>query len=213
MYIDPEHVVPESYMIDVNQNAEVALAYSLLYHDPASRFFRNPLAKEIAYEELLASMSIQNMTTGAIPLTDTIPGPDTAYGSYGCFSWTWCQLLWNEPKFEPHILAANRWLKDKTNLEKDTDRYYPTRIAGGYVPYWEAYYRLPLLWYCGNDTSNFISALFARMPHPELTPGDAATAPLHWAYYDLMGIPREYYLTGDARHARSPSQPVVTKQQ
>src|SRR5437764_10590429 len=37
----PHHETGNS--IDPNQNAEVALAYTLLYHDPASKFFRDPL--------------------------------------------------------------------------------------------------------------------------------------------------------------------------
>jgi hypothetical protein len=184
-------------VIDVNQNAEVALAYSLLYHDPASAFFRSPIAKEIAYEELLASMSIQDMTSGAIPLTENIPGADTAYGSYAAFSWVWCQLLWREDKFEPHVRAAGRWLAPKMNLAADSDRYYPT-VARGYVPYWEAYFRLPLLWYCDVSANHLVGELLERTWHPEATPGDKSFAPALWASYDLMGVPREYYLDGAA---------------
>ena len=68
--------------IDPNQNAEIALAFSLLYHDRASGHFHNPAAREIAAEELLASMSLQDMTTGEIPLTGNLPGADTAYVEY-----------------------------------------------------------------------------------------------------------------------------------
>lgn len=180
--------------IDPNQNAEVALAYSLLYHDPASRFFRDPQAKEIAYEELLASMSIQDMTTGKIAITEDIPGGDTAYGSYATFSWTWCQLLWYERKFEPHVRAAGRWLAPMTNLAHGSQRWYPKEIKDGIVPYWEAYFRLPVLWYCQVDAGPYIDALFTRIQDPNAVPGDHATAPLYWAYYDLMGIPRDFFL-------------------
>jgi hypothetical protein len=184
-------------VIDVNQNAEVALAYTLLYHDPASSFFLDPTAKDIAYEELLASMSIQDMTTGAIPLTEGIPGADTAYGSYAVFSWTWSQLFWHEEKFEPHLQAAARWLAPKMNLKKDSDRYYPTRIENGIVPYWEAYFRLPLLWYAKVDAQQFIADLAQRIQDPTAVPNDHATAPASWAYYDLMGIPRAYFIDGN----------------
>jgi hypothetical protein len=174
--------------VDVNQNAEVALAFSLLYHDPASRFFRDPLAKEIAYEELLAGMSIQDMKTGLIPLTEDIPGGDTGYGSYAAFSWVWCQLLWRDEKFEPHVRAAGKWFAPMMNLAKDSQRYYPTRIDGGAVGDWEANYRLPLLWYCGIDSRKFVADLYDRMN------GAKPPAPLYWAYFDLMGIPREFFL-------------------
>jgi hypothetical protein len=167
-------------VIDVNQNAEVALAFSLLYHDPASRFFRDPLAKEIAYEELLASMSIQNITTGEIPLTENIPGADTAYGSYATFSWAWCQLLWHNERLEPHLQAAGKWLAPKMDLSRDSQRWYPKRIENGPVPDWEICYRLPLLWHCKVDTT----ALVKQLP---------PTTSLYWGYYDLMGFDREAF--------------------
>jgi hypothetical protein len=189
-------------VIDVNQNAEVALAYSLLYHDPASQFFQDPRAKEIAYEELLASMSVQNLSTGEIPLTENIAGPDTLYGSYAAFSWVWCQLLWREEKFEPHLRAAGKWLAPKMNLKTDTQRWYPTRIDGGVVSYSEAYFRLPLLWYCQIDCKKFIADLFARMPDAQATPHEKSTAPQYWAYYDLMAIARDYFLDGNPSASR-----------
>jgi hypothetical protein len=188
-----------SEVIDANQNAEIALAFSLLYHDPASAYFRDPLAKEIAYEELLASMSIQNMTTGAISLTEHIEGADTAYGSYAAFSWTWCQLLWHDDQFEPHVQAAGRWLAPMQHLDRDAQRYYPTRIENGPVPFWQAYYGLPILWYSHHDASAIITQLFARIEFPgEAYAKDTATAPLYWAYFDLMGMPREFFLDGAA---------------
>jgi len=189
--------------IDVNQNAEVAVGYSLLYHDPASAFFLDPLAREIAYEELLASMSIQDMTTGAIPLTDTISGADTAYGSYAAFSWVWCQLLWNDPRFEPHIRAAGRWLGPMMNLSRDSQRYYPHE-GHGPVPNWEANYRIPLLWYCAIDAHDFIREVATRTKDPGAAAGANGSAPVYWAYFDLMKIPRQYYLDGDPRGARTP---------
>jgi hypothetical protein len=187
-------------VIDVNQNAEIALAYSLLYHDPASAFFLDPLASEIAHEELLASMSVQDMTTGAIPLTENIPGADTAYGSYAAFSWVWCQLMWNDARFEPHVRAAGKWLAPKMNLAADSQRYYP-REGPGPVPDWEANYRIPLLWYCGVDASRFIADLAGRTRDPGAAPGHGPPAPLYWGYFDLMGIPRAYFIDGRPRAA------------
>ncbi|HEX8522591.1 MAG TPA: hypothetical protein VF669_10075 [Tepidisphaeraceae bacterium] len=181
--------------IDVNQNAEVALAYSLLYHDPASRFFRDAKAKEIAFEELLASMSIQDMKTGLIPLHENIRGGDTAYGAYGAFSWTWCQLMWKDERIDKHVRLAAKWLASRPDLATGSDRFYPTRMTG-VMPYWEAYYRLPAYWYAGVDARPFIDALFERIQKPDAVPGDLATAPLYWAYYDLMGVPREFFLEG-----------------
>jgi hypothetical protein len=200
-YIDPTVGAKEadiSYAIDVNQNAEVGLAYGLLYHDPASKFFLDPLAKEIAYDETLASMSIQNMKTGEIPLTDyRMEDWDTLYGSYGAFLWVFSQSIWHEPRFDPHIRLAGKWLATKMNLEKDSERWYPERKAGP-MSDWEASFRVPLYWYCGIDASEYIAGLFAR-------PGsDDRNYSAAWAWYDLIGVPRAYYVEGD-KSATAPS--------
>ena len=144
-------------------------------------------------------MSIQDPTTGLISLTEHIPGGDTAYGSYATFSWTWCQLLWKDPTFDAHLRAAGRWLAPKTDLTRDSTRYYPQVLDHAPIPNWEAYFRLPLLWYCGANASKFIADLDARTHHPEATPGDKSLAPASWAYYDLMGVPRSFYLDGQSR--------------
>jgi hypothetical protein len=186
--------------IDPNQNAEIALAFSLLYHDRASGHFHNPAAREIAAEELLASMSLQDMTTGEIPLTGNLPGADTAYGAYAACSWTWCQLLWHDDRFEPHIQVAGRWLGIKTDLTKDCTRFYPSHQHGR-VPSWQANYCIPLFWYCKIDAAKFIADLRERTAHPEQTPGDDP-APLYWAYFDVMGVPRAFYLEGVSSRAK-----------
>jgi hypothetical protein len=180
--------------IDTNQNSEIALAFSLLYHDRASTHFQNPVAKQIAAEELLAAMSLQDMTTGEISLAEHMAGADTAYGAYAAFSWTWCQLLWGDDRFEPHVRAAGRWLGTKTDLSKGCTRVYPKPLQT-WVPSWQANYCIPLFWYCRIDASKFIADLRERTAHPEQTPGDSP-APLYWAYFDVMGVPREFYLEG-----------------
>jgi hypothetical protein len=105
-------------------------------------------------------------------------------------------LLWHDDQFEPHVRAAGKWLAGKQDLAHDSQRWYPRRIENGVVPYWEAYYRLPLLWYCGVDSRQLVDDLFKRIANPNAVPGDKATAPLYWGYYDLMGVPRSFYLGG-----------------
>ena len=199
--LDAPTAVAPVYAVDVNQNAEVGLAFALLFHAPASAFFAAPLAREIALEETLASMSVQNMETGAIPLTegDRIQQYDTAYGSYAAFSWVWSQLLWQDPRLEEHVRAAGRWLADKLDLTKDSDRYYSFRNPSTALPPWEAAYRLPLYWYCGVDATSYVAGLFARLPQAD--PRDPMVTP--WAYYDLMGLPRAYYTDGQPQAARA----------
>jgi hypothetical protein len=180
--------------IDPNQNSEIALAFSMLYHDRASAYFQNPVAKDIAFEELLAAMSLQDMARGEIPLTEHIAGADTAYGAYAAFSWTWCQLLWHDARFDAHVRAAGRWLGTKTDLSKDCTRFYPTHQQV-WIPSWQANYCIPLFWYCGIDASKFVADLRERTAHPEQTPGDHP-APIYWACFDVMGLPRDFYLDG-----------------
>lgn len=200
-YVDPAKPQAAKELgraIDVNQNAEVALAFTVLYHDPASAFFLDPLAKEFAYEELLASMSIQDMKTGEIPLTDyLLDQPDTLYGSYGAFSWVACQTFWREDKFDPHIHAAGKWLATKMNLAKDSQRFYPTKIDSHFITYSEFGFRIPLYWYCAVDVHQMLDDIFTRMPTTQPTPGDAGNAPCMWAWYDLLGVPRKYFVDGE----------------
>src|SRR5205823_2374068 len=158
--------------------------------DPKSQFYQKPIAREIAYEETLASMSLQEMKTGAIPLRegDRINDYDTAYGGYATFSWTGTQLLWHEPKFEPHLRAAGKWLGAMMDPAHDSQRWYPKRITNGPMQYWEAWFRVPLLWYCKIDAARYIDGIFARMEHPEMTPDDPGITPQWWAHFDLMGL-------------------------
>jgi hypothetical protein len=199
-FIDPEKPGAGTlgYFIDVNQNAETGLAYGLLYHDPASAFFRDARARDIALEETLASMAVQNMTTGAIPIGENewLEKYDTAYGSYAAFAWVASQLLWRDDRFERHIRAAGKWLGGKNDLEHDSVRWWPEHREGVRVPDWEAMFRLPLLWYCGMDADPVVDELFGRL---ERAGGDAkigadGEAPWLWAHYDLMGMPRAFYL-------------------
>jgi hypothetical protein len=191
--------------IDANQNAEVALAYSLLYFDPASQFFLNPLCKEIAMEETLASMTIQDMETGAIALTDDVARLDdwdTLYGGYVSFLWTWLQQLWRDERFEPHLKAGAKWLGSKTDLEHGSDRYYPNLLTNEYVSYSEVDFKLPVLWHGGVDSHDYIKSLFARRMKSLESPDDpksALAALWAWAHYDLMGMPRGYYVDGSVK--------------
>ena len=195
---------PLAFTIDVNQNAEVGFAFSQLYHDPKSAFYQKRIAREIAYEETLASMSLQDMKTGAIPLREGLMDQyDTAYGGYATFSWTGTQLLWHEPKFDPHLRAAAKWLAPLSDVTRDTRRWYPKRIDGGPMSLWEIWFRVPALWYSDIDARKLLNGVFERMGHPDGYKDEAGLAPSWWAYYDTWGIPREYYLTGDPSAGRN----------
>jgi hypothetical protein len=75
------------------------------------------------------------------------------------------------------------------------------------MPYWEADFKLPLLWYAGVDQEKFIADLFARREHGDNKSDDEAltgAAPWTWAHYDLMGVPRSYYVDGKVDPSRQP---------
>jgi hypothetical protein len=211
-FVDPQRRGDGSlgYVVDVNQNAEVGLAFALLYHDPASTFFRDPTAREIATHETLASMAVQDMTTGAIPIGEGAWADkfDTAYGSYAAFSWVASQLLWKEPEMEKHVRAAGRWLGARTDLSKDSTRWWPKHVENAPVPDWEVSFRLPLLWYCEvPEAKGVIDGMFARLEKTRGASTDEGAAPWLYAHYDLMGVPREFYLEGVVRPRGKESNP------
>src|SRR5690242_19484137 len=93
---------PSGSSIDVNQNAEIGLAFTLLYHDPRSKWHRDPLAREIALTELQAGMAVQNLETGEIPIGNArgwLDRYDTNYGAYALSSWDWANRYWKDTGF------------------------------------------------------------------------------------------------------------------
>src|SRR5262249_19018285 len=122
----------------------------------------------------------------------------------------WCQLLWRDPQFDTHLRAAAKWLAPKTDLTKDSTRYYPKVLDHAPIPNWEAYFRLPLLWYCNVDARQFIAHLYAPAQHPQPTPhprnpphDNNSPAPPPGPYYALMGLPPSYPPAGRPRYPNS----------
>ena len=199
------------YFVDVNQNAEVGLAFGLLYHEPASALFQDATAREIALDETLASMVIQNPETGAVPIGDGdwLDKYDTAYGGYACTSWVWSNLLWRNAEMDKHIRLAGKWLGSRMDLDHDAERWWPKHSTGAMAA-WDAYYRIPLYWYCGLEATPFLQSVWARLQR-----GAEGWAPVHTvAWWDVMGVERSYYLVGPAAPATppSPSPPPPAKQ-
>jgi hypothetical protein len=124
----PPHVPASGTGIDVNQNAEIGLVFTLLYHDPASRWHHNARVRDIAFEELRAGMAAQNMDTGAIPIggsPEWIDKYDTNYGAYALFSWTWANRLWQDAEMARHIRKAVDWLDPTFDGETRAVHWYP----------------------------------------------------------------------------------------
>jgi hypothetical protein len=93
------------------------------------------------------------------------------------------------------------------DLDHDSQRWYPKRIQNGKMQFWEAWFRVPLLWYCGADAQKLIDGTFARMEHPEEFKDDPGIVPNWFAHFDLMGVPREYYVAGDPHPVRTENKP------
>ena len=124
-YSTPPYKVHTETWIDVNQNAALGTAFTLLYNEPESSLHDNETAKDIALNELEASMSLQNQETGEIPIGGIYKGYeghltqyDTLYGSYTTSMWIMANSRLKNENIEKHIQAAAKWLK--ISSEKDT---------------------------------------------------------------------------------------------
>lgn len=184
--------------VDVNQNAELALAYTLLYHEPKSAFCKSAEAKDIAVNEMEAGLAIQDAKTGAIPIGDSdywLTRCDTMYGSYGLFSWTWLNTHWKNPEWQKHIVAAANWLAGfSTGKGRAADRFYPQ--ASDALSSVDVWFRIPGLWKAEFAPDRLIDQWFTVGPSCN-SAEEMAHAP--FAYFHLMGIPPTFYLSPDKK--------------
>lgn len=196
-YCQPEKHYDASALepgVDVNQNAELALAYTQLYFEPASAFYKSKMAKEIVVNEMQASLAIQDSKTGAIPIGDSekwITRFDTLYGSYGLFSWTWVNTYWKNPEWQKHIDQAGRWLAGfLNNTGKMANRYYPSE-SDSFEPV-DLWCRIPAYWKIGFSPKRDINYGYGNASSGVLEKKWAFTP---FAYFELMRIPAEFYLS------------------
>lgn len=189
----PYQVADLKCWIDVNQNAELALAYTLLYHEPRSAFYKSAKAKDIAINEMEAGLAIQHPETGAIPVAESeywLTRCDTTYGAYSLFSWTWLNTMWKNSDWDKHIVDAGKWLATfSTGKGKAADRFYPTE--GDALSAVDVWCRVPGLWKAGFAPDLLIDQWFSTGPSRN-SAEEMAHIPL--AYFHLMGIPPEFYL-------------------
>jgi len=179
--------------VDVNQNAELALAYTLLYHEPRSAFHKSAVAKEIVVNEMEAGLTIQDTKTGAIPIGDSdywITRFDTSYGAYALFSWTWLNTYWKNPEWQKHIDSAGRWLAGfSTGKGKMEARFYPRESDTLGADLW---WRIPAFLKTNFSPDRLIDCAYGALNQSKSSE-EWAYAPL--AYFELMRIPPEFYLS------------------
>ena len=179
---------PWEGVIDLNQDAETALAYTLLYHDSASSFYRSSVAEDIAENEINAVLALQNPSTGALPLTESNSDEDTAYGSYTLFSLTWANQQWNDSGWTAAITDAGNWISGfSSGTGQVADRYYPW--VGTALSHWDMWYRMPALWELDFQPYGLVDRWIA-----DYAPEDSYNY-FTIAYFELMGIPPEFYLS------------------
>lgn len=203
--------IPTNYSIDVNQNAEVGLAFALLAADPTpfpefphlgKLLVTKSECQAIAMRETMASMLVQNNLSGEIPLLEDRRDADTLYGSYASFCWVWVTLLdifspkfgtdflYMKPEFAKHVSSAAKWLEKKMNLHSGCDRYYPKVETGIPIGPSEYTWRLPLYWFSHTPgVDSFIAEIFAYMESSVVDYNHHSIAA--WAYVIAMGFPLE----------------------
>lgn len=196
-YCKPEKPYDTSALapwVDVNQNAELALAYTQLYFDPESAFYKSATAKDIADNEMDAGVAMQDPKTGAIPIGDSdywLTRCDTMYGSYGLFSWTWLNMYWKNPDWQKHVEDAGCWLTGfSVEKGKMADRYYPE--ASTWLTPVDVWCRVPVFHQISFSPVHLMECAYGS------DGGCADTKGWEYvptAYFVLMKIPPEFYLS------------------
>lgn len=195
-YRDPvsHRSIDAAPLVDPNQNAEAALALSLLYFEPRSAHYHSPSLRLLVAAEMEAGLCLVD-GSGAVPLTEhphRVEQMDTAYGAYALFSWSWVSRLWRDEAWGGAVRRSAEWLAGFSGPEGPTaDRYYPGR--GSYLASWDLWYRVPGLVDAGYDPKPLIER-YVQESAPTSTPADRAF--LLFAYFQLMGIPPDAYLGG-----------------
>lgn len=143
--------------IDVNQNSEVGLAFALLYTDPDSALYGDPLALDVALDELGAATSLQDAATGAIPIGegDYSDDYDTLYGSYAAWSWTLANAALPALALDDAVAAAADWLAPLSDDSPSSHRTWPYAYDGA-ISLAEGALRIPTLSVTGRLDPDFV---------------------------------------------------------
>jgi hypothetical protein len=179
--------------VDVNQNAECALAYTLLYHEPKSVFYKKNELVDVIKNEMEAGLAIVDPQTGAIPVAESdewITKCDTAYGSYAMFSWVWLNGYWKNPDWQKQIERCGRWIAGfSSGTGQAADRFYPQHHQ--ILQFWDMWFRIPVLWQIKFKPDNLMDYGYSNVPSKSSSVDRAFTV---IAYCELMGIPPKFYL-------------------
>jgi len=122
--INPGCLTCES--VSPNQNAEVGLIYTLVYHDPRFPEYHTQQVRDLALGELYAAISMQK-PNGELPTATGSPCYyDTNYGALAFQLLSMANVYWKNADFSAAISKGGQWL---SNYEGDGNWAY--HIANG----------------------------------------------------------------------------------
>lgn len=194
-----------------NQESAIGLAFTMAYFAEHSRFFHSQQLSTLAWQNLDASLVLQD-SQGRIPSDeDQLEAFDTLYGGYTLINLAWANKYWNSEKLSVAVNNGAKWLSKYS--DGTTDRYYPSRYKGKLNDPIELWQRLPVLQEAGLVSQQFLDSLdniWTRWPTFNTFPGGwiCPTTIL----IDSLHVPKALVLgaTPSAQAARSA---IVTTQQ
>lgn len=177
-----------SVEINPNQNIQVATLFSNLYWEPESIFYKNPLLKDIVYNEVNAVLSLQKKN-GSLPLRQLLPlVEDTNYGGYTGNMLYQLAQIWGNPSWIESTIELGNWLfheysmSHPWNTPKDAPNYHFDRINS-----FNLISRVLLFYAAGipeQDVHNWIQFSEDRFPDEDMY--------LLERWYFYKSIPRNY---------------------
>ncbi|MRX71070.1 hypothetical protein GJU40_02660 [Bacillus lacus] len=118
--------------INPNQNIQVASLFSHLYWEPASKFYKNPLIKEIVMHETEAVLTLQKKN-GSLPVRQELPlVEDTNYGGYSANMLYHLAQVWGSKSWMKATNDIGHWLFREYSKERpwNTPEDFPNfRVA------------------------------------------------------------------------------------
>lgn len=169
--LDPPYACDQPPWIDDNQNSEIGMAFAVLAADPESSFYEDPVAIDIADQELDAATSLQT-SAGEIPIAesaDYVEKYDTLYGGYAAFSWAIATAARpRDVALAAHADLAAVWLAPLSDGDPESQRYYPGPYSGP-PSLSECSMRMPVLDRAGLLDPAFVDACWTILADNEET--------------------------------------------
>ena len=179
-----------SYEIDPNQNLQVATLFSYLYWEPNSKYYKNQLFKEIAFNEVNAVIALQK-ENGSLPIREYLPlVEDSNYGGYSGDLLYHLSQIWGEHKWIESTIRIGEWLhrdfsenhpwntpEDGVNFR--TKNFNSFNLIARILPFYAA-------GVSRSEISKWIEYIKQSFPNDELNMGT------RWYFY--QSIPRSYLM-------------------